>query len=318
MSAGTRVTREPPSSRWPLLQAGYAKSTTKKYHAAVQRFYAWCKATQEYPSSVEDLDECLADYFHVMYEEKEGKGKQTARDTLYGIEMYLPRVKGQLPIAGRVVNRWAKLHVGESYPPLTWDLAALVAVHIAKSGNFRRAVATVLAFDCLLRVGELTSLRREDVAFPQDRRMGSEYKITTLSIRVAKTGRNQSVTVASPEVVTLLRQVVDMTKPGGLLFPGGSSGFRTTFKSACASLGLSARYVPHSLRHGGATRLYLQGVRLEDIMVRGRWASSKSARTYIQSSRAVLMAMVPPRAVADAAAAVVQALVFSFALTQKH
>jgi hypothetical protein len=53
-------------------------------------------------------------------------------------------------------------------------------------------------------------------------------------------------------------------------------------------------------------------------MVRGRWASSKSARTYIQSSRAVLMAMRPPRAVADAAAAVAQALTFSFALTQKH
>lgn len=313
-----KPTREPPSSRWPLLQVGYAKSTTKKYRTAVQDFYGWCRATKEDPSNVVALDECLADYFHVMYEDKEGKGKQKARDTLYGIEMYLPRLKGQLLIAGRVVNRWAKLRAAESYPPLTWDLAALVAVHIANSGHFRHGVGTVLAFDCLLRVGELANLRREDVAFPQDRRMGSEYKITTLSIRVAKTGRNQSVTVANPEVVALLRHVVAATKPGALLFPGGSSRFRDMFKRACADLGLSAKYVPHSLRHGGATRLYLQGVRLEDIMVRGRWASSKSARTYIQSSRAVLMAMTPPRAVADAAAAVVQALSFSFALTQKH
>lgn len=316
--AANNARREPASSRWPLLQAGYAKSTTKKYHAAVQDFYGWCKTTNENPIDVVALDECLADYFHVMYEEKEGKGKQKARDTLYGIEMYLPRVKGQLLIAGRVVNRWAKLHSAESYPPLTWDLAALVAVHISNSGHFRFGVATVLAFDCLLRVGELTNLRREDVAFPQDRRMGTEYKITTLSIRVAKTGRNQSVTVVDAQVVALLRHVVAATKPGALLFPGGSSRFRDVFKRACAELGLSSKYVPHSLRHGGATRLYLQGMRLEDIMVRGRWASSKSARTYIQSSRAVLMAMKPPRAVADAAAAVVQALLFSFALTQKH
>jgi integrase len=164
----------------------------------------------------------------------------------------------------------------------------------------------------------LTNLRREDVAFPKDRRMGHEYKITTLSIRVAKTGRNQSVTVANPDVVALLRQVVAQTAPRGLLFPGGSTKFRKVFKRACQELGLSSKYVPHSLRHGGATRLHLQGVRVEDIMVRGRWASSKSARTYIQSSRAVLMAMQPPRAVADKAAAVAQALTFSFALTQKH
>jgi integrase len=316
--AAKLVTREPASARWPLLQVGYAKATKTKYHGAVQDFYDWCKTTGEDPQSVEELDEALADYFHAMYDEKEGKGKQKARDTLYGIEMYLPRVKGQLMIAARCVNRWAKLQVTESYPPLTWDLAALVAVHLANQRRFREGVAVVLAFDCLLRCGELTNLRREDVAFPKDRRMGHEYKITTLSIRVAKTGRNQSVTVANPDVVALLRQVVAQTAPRGLLFPGGSTKFRKVFKRACQELGLSSKYVPHSLRHGGATRLHLQGVRVEDIMVRGRWASSKSARTYIQSSRAVLMAMQPPRAVADKAAAVAQALTFSFALTQKH
>ena len=316
--AATKPVREPASSRWPLLQVGYAKSTTAKYQAAVKDFYRWCKASLEFPKSVEDLDECLADYFHVMYEEKEGKGKQKARDTLYGIEMYLPRVKGQLLIAARVVNRWAKLHVAESYPPLTWDLAALIGVHLAKQGRFQLGVGVVLAFDCLLRCGELMNLRREDVAFPGDRRMGVEYKITTLSIRVAKTGRNQSVTVADPDVIALLRQVVASTAPKELLFPGGSRHFRKVFKRACSELHLSTKYVPHSLRHGGATRLHLQNVKVEDIMVRGRWASSKSARTYIQSSRAVLMAMTPPQAVADTAAAVVQALRFSFSLTQKH
>ena len=114
----------------------------------------------------------------------------------------------------------------------------------------------------------------------------------------------------------LLRQVVAETE-AGVLFPGGSSKFRKEFKRACSELGLSSKYVPHSLRHGGATRLHLQGVRVEDIMVRGRWASSKSGRTYIQSSRAVLMALTPPRAVTRAAA-VVQSLHFSFSLTQKH
>ena len=92
MSAPKPAARDAPSSRWPLLQAGYAPSTTKKYRAAVQSFYGWCKTTNENPTTVEALDECLADYFHVIYEDNEGKGKQKARDTLYGIEMCLPRV----------------------------------------------------------------------------------------------------------------------------------------------------------------------------------------------------------------------------------
>jgi hypothetical protein len=44
----------------------------------------------------------------------------------------------------------------------------------------------------------------------------------------------------------------------------------------------------------------------------------KTTEEKYKSSRAVLMAMQPPRAVADKAAAVAQALTFSFALTQKH
>jgi len=38
----------------------------------------------------------------------------------------------------------------------------------------------------------------------------------------------------------------------------------------CRELGLSAAYVPHSLRHGGATRLHMAGVPLDDILMRGR------------------------------------------------
>ena len=193
-----------------------------------------------------------------MYDEKAGKGKQKARDTLYGIEMYMPRLKGKLLVAARVVSRWAKVQPSESYPPLTWDLAVLVAMQLVRAGRRRLGVGTLLAFDCLLRNSELMALRREDVAFAGDARMGAEYQVSTIAIRKAKTGRNQSVTILNADVVALLRTVVAETKPNGLLFPGGSLGYRAAFKATCAALGLSAKYVPHSLRHGGATRLHLQ------------------------------------------------------------
>ena len=70
---------------------------------------------------------------------------------------------------------------------------------------------------------------------------------------------------------------------------------------ACQSVGLTAPYVFHSLRHGGATHRYLSGQPLEDILRFGRWASTKSARRYVQSGRALLLAVnVAPNVLASA------------------
>jgi hypothetical protein len=79
------------------------------------------------------------------------------------------------------------------------------------------------------------------------------------------------------------------------LFPFASYQFRRVFKATCANLGISERYVPHSLRHGGATRYHhVHGWSIEDVLERGRWQSVKSARRYIQSGVAMLMAMDAP------------------------
>ena len=88
------------------------------------------------------------------------------------------------------------------------------------------------------------------------------------------------------------------------MFPVTSSVFRSRFKAACATLGLSPLYVPHSLRHGAATRDHFErNISMEDILLRGRWASSKSARRYIQSGPALRMSVrVPPQVAADGAA----------------
>jgi hypothetical protein len=56
-----------------------------------------------------------------------------------------------------------------------------------------------------------------------------------------------------------------------------------------ASLGLSAKYVVHSLRHGGATKAFLDNMPIAEIKKRGRWRADKSAEHYIQSGPALLL-----------------------------
>lgn len=314
----TKEPVKPDGSRWFLLQAGLAPSTRKKYKDAVTKFMSWCTERKEVADTYEELDELIADYLHEHYEAHEGRGKQFAKDTLNGVHNFLPRSKGQLLISSKVVQHWNKAHPAESYPPITWELAVTVAIQMVRGGDYLYGVATVVSFDCLLRVSELMALRREDVSFAGDARVGSAYRKTLIAIRKAKTGNNQSVDVHDSKVADLLRSVVSRTKPGQLLFPGGPRKYRKCFKSTCAELGLSQLYVPHSLRHGGATLMYLQGQSVEHILLRGRWASTKSARTYVKSGPALALAVKVPKRIGDIAAVLASDLTESFTLAQKH
>jgi hypothetical protein len=160
-------------------------------------------------------------------------------------------------------------------------------------------VAVLLAFDCLLRASELTGLRREDVldSAATDARV-SEQRGVLLALRHTKTGSYKSVLVLDRSVIALLRVVVAATSPGALLFLFSTGSFRRAIRRACAQPGLSSEYVPHSLRHGGATLLHAAWH--EHGSCHGRWASSKFA--YIQQGPAMLMAMDVPAGVAAAAA----------------
>ncbi len=121
------------------------------------------------------------------------------------------------------------------------------------------------------------------------------------------------MTVRDVAVVKLLRGVVKDTDKNGNLFGFTSAQYRYEFKKTCAMLGLSESYVPHSLRHGGATHLFLkEGWSVEDIMHHGRWASTKSARRYIQQGRALLYDMSIPTQMASVAANLASNLYSSF------
>ena len=94
----------------------------------------------------------------------------------------------------------------------------------------------------------------------------------------------------------LVRRLVRATLPGHRLFPFSPAVFRKALRRACGELQLSSAYTPHSLRHGGATYWHNNlGRSMEDIMHRGRWASSKSARLYVQQGPAVWMDQHVPR-----------------------
>lgn len=309
-----------------LLTAVRAKSTNKKYNKAVASFLRWLSATRQTFSSYDQLDRLLAQFFHILFLDRGGTGKGVASATLYGVVALLPAAKFELHSANAALRGFIKCQPAVRHPPITWPLAVTVAVQLTQAGLWRFAAGVLLAFHCLLRVGELVNLRCADIAFPNDPRLGySRHSnvfrdcCAALRLRQTKTGSDQWVTVTNRGVASLLFDLTRGLSAERRVFPFSTMAFRHTFVRSCVSLGLGASgYVPHSLRHGGATELFLGGARVEDIMLRGRWASTKSARHYIQAGPALLLSVSVPPDVAGVAALFARDPFRFIALAQRH
>jgi integrase len=173
----------------------------------------------------------------------------------------------------------------------------VIALTLAKQGLHAESVACLLSFDCLLRVGELLQLRVRDVVQPLDSRLGSAHTRMALRLAHTKTGNNQWVSLHNPQVEQVLQHYLasSVFAVDSRVFPMSAARFRRSLSRVCVELSVgSTAYVPHSFRHGGATRAHLLGDSIQQIMLRGRWRNLESARRYIQTGRALLTQLHSP------------------------
>jgi Phage integrase family len=270
--------------------ARYKPDTVKRYLEGIPHFLAWATKGAWPMRTAWDLDMTLSQYLNFLY--KSGKGKHVGINLRCGVQLILPAMDKKLDHTDRALSGWCKLQPTVSHPPLTYPLTATIAVTMARNGEYETGVGVLVAFAGWLRISELTNLRASDVADGHDpRRIGTSTSATRtiLAIKQAKTGRNQSVELKDQSAENLLREVRKDKKGTDLLFPGGPNKFRKVFLQACQALRLRGAYVPHSLRHGGATQAFMNDMKIEDILVHGRWKANNSARTYIQQSRSILL-----------------------------
>jgi len=281
-----------------LLVATLAPSTVKKYDFNTEQFLQWMVDNGHHPTTVPHLDSLLAQYLDYIYER--GFGLGAANSTVFGLELLYPGVCDQLPMSKKMLKGFKKLKPSTSHPPLTWPVTCVIALDMIKKGHFLAGVATLLAFDSYLRISEFTNLYREDIALGSDVRIGAGRPDRMyLRLRKTKTGPEQGVEVLNPDVKALLSIVIKRVPVGGKVFPYEDAQYRVLFHRVCDDLKLPRDYVPHSLRHGGATYGYLTDMSFVDIQVRGRWSSLKSCLCYVQTCRQALISRsFPPSIIA--------------------
>lgn len=275
-----------------LRDAALAPSTLAAYKRNLDKFLSFTRLSLPelmlLPPAV--IDQRMAEYIDDSFARR--GSYEYACQAVFGLIYRHPPMKLHLGESRMRLRGWKRLKTGKSHPPITWELTCVFAATMARWGRHAEAVATLVAFDCFLRVGEMTRIRFDDVAMPNDPRMGAVHAHMVLRLAKTKTGLNQSVSVDNPIVRQALYGYL-LAYPfmsRDYIFPFKPNSFRFTIREVALSLGLSRiPFVPHSFRHGGATHYFFRGVSIEDIMFRGRWVALESTRRYITTARALLL-----------------------------
>jgi hypothetical protein len=289
--------------RLPLQDLALAPASLTSYNRSLRNFLTHSRLSpqQLLTEPAMRLDRLLAVYIQHSFDT--ASPFTYAAHALHAVVYHRPDVKSQLFVSRQCLKGWERVKRTASHPPLTWELTVAIACWLARSGFHAPAVAMLVAFDCYLRVGELTRIRLHDVVMPHDARMGDAHTGMAVCLARTKTGRNQSVALHRSAVATVLCHWVRAIRSTSslddnpLVFPFSAHRLRCLMRTACVRLGVGhTAYVPHSLRHGGATADFLQTGSIERVQFRGRWKSMESVRTYVQTARALLAAQTVPAA----------------------
>lgn len=281
-----------------LVHASVAASTLLKYKTAVRLFRKWVWDTGRSWSPImppEVWDQLLLDYGNHLF--TAGRPRYLLTNAVFGAELLYPSLKRRLPLARRAITGFTKLEASVRAPPLAEELLPSLAAMARVHHSMDHAVSVLVAFNAYLRSSDLVGLRVRDVNF-----VGAH---AVLHIEQSKTGRHQAASLEDPDVVLLLKALVARRRAAvglnGRLFPYTSTGeYQRNFKTWVEAMHLGhLGLVPHSLRHGGATRDFLRGMEVARIQIKGRWRDPKSAAHYIQSCPALLQKQSVPSALLE-------------------
>ena len=161
------------------------------------------------------------------------------------------------------------------------------------------AVLWRIGFEGLCRPGELLSLQKEDIRLRRRFSGGP----TVIAIRNPKNrrfaGAHQFRLLRSEATTAWCECYMLHVLPGARLWPASPQVFSETTRYVMRTLGLEkCGFTPSSLRAGGATWLFEQGMSVQTLQYVGGWSSDRSLSCYIQEAMAVTVVQALPEAFA--------------------
>ena len=260
--------------------------TLKRYAVAFNRWFDFAQEQESLFISEDSFDNCLMAYVERLWEE--GDPKSHGNDAFAALKHFINPLRKSLWGAKRLLEAWGKLELPNRAAPLTPLILGGICGAMTVQGDHEMADASVVAFHCLMRTGEIFKAHVKDVTWLR----GKASLSLPNTKGAARSGIAESVTVEDPSVVTILKRHTEGRRPGDKLFTFSEVQFRTVFKKVLKQLELEDfNFLPYSLRRGGATLDFRHHGLMDRTVLRGRWANPRTARLYVQEGLADLASL---------------------------
>ena len=224
----------------------------------------------------EKRDEQVSAFLEAMWHE--GETRARAGDLLSALQWHY-NVKGVLAGSWRIFRTWCKLEPSAQVPPLPISGLFYICGLAVEQGIPQLAALAYVAFHCFLRTGEMLALQCSNI--------GGCREAPVLVLHETKTSKRHGFTehipVEDPVAIILLSWLQQRAGNVGPLWPHSPTVFRQRWRSLVILAGLPPdQFTPYCLRRGGATFDFTVHSCMDRSLMRGRWASSQTAKIYIR------------------------------------
>lgn len=244
-------------------------------------------------------NEALGQYVMMKHQNGKKGDLSLVKHGLLACQHLEPRVKGRLVSAWENLRVWEEQRSTTLRPPLPtviWcAMIGLARGHGLMSHEPEKraewmalAVLLELGFLCMLRPGELLKLRCADFALPGSFTLNhSKAAVRIISPKNRRQfGDQQFVHLSHPNTIAWLR-CLPIDESDRLIWPSKPRRFGLLFKQLLRELKVHDRgFVPASLRPGGATMFFGNGIPVPSLRFMGRWTVEKSLEHYLQQATA--------------------------------
>ena len=187
-----------------------------------------------------------------------------------------------------LVTRWEQVEPLVHREPLPHKLCQAMVSLALCWGWPRFGLVLFLAFEGILRIGEVLRALRADLVLPAD--IGSEVSDRVfLRIRLPKTrrrggARQQHATVQHSGLVRACERVFGSLPPDAPLYPLSAQSFRRRWDDLLQALHVSSDIglTPASVRGGAAVHAYRQCTPVHDLLWRMRLQHIQTLQHYLQ------------------------------------
>ena len=227
-----------------------------------------------------------ASYIEALWAEGESRGY--VGDLLSALQWALQR-RRILSGSWELFRTWSLLELPVRAPPLPALVCCALAGYALEHAQLGLAAVLLAAFDGMLRTTEYLTLSSSQCVVAS----GQVLLLLPLTKSGQRHGGAESVVVQDPQAVQLLAHVCASAhfcrRPHVPLVDMRPQTFRKWLRNACAELGVSElKLLPYSFRRGGATLKYSLGMPLRELLMLGRWESSRTAQIYITEAALIL------------------------------